>query len=371
MRIAVIENHALATNTIRRDLMEALIHQGHELYILTGESDLFSKLDEEGFNMVKIGVSKLNPFAVLNYMLSLRKVLKEVKPDVCLTFTIRPGIYGNIITRFLRIRTISNITGIGPLFDNNGLTYRIARFLYSISLRRTSKVFFQNYDDMNSFIDRGYVRADQSSRIPGSGINYQKYVPREFIGDKDVVSFIFISRLIKDKGILDYVNAASIVKSKYPNVIFYVVGPFYLQGLRANTITKEEVISWEKEGIIQYLGETSDVRSVIPKANCVVLPSYREGISNILLEASSMAVPVIATNVTGCKEIVDDGITGFLCRVRDPEDLSKKMIRLMNLSDEERNSMGELAREKVKKEFDKQIVVKAYLDEIKDVNRNR
>lgn len=366
-KIAVIENHALASATIRNDLMKAIRNSGYELYILTGDSGTFLKLKKEGFNMINVGSSIQNPFAVFSYLKSLKRTLKKIKPDVCLTFTIRPGIYGNLVTKKLQIPTISNITGIGPLFENNGLTYRIARFLYPIALKETSKVFFQNFDDLNIFVAKGFVKKANTIRIPGSGINYNLFVPRKFTGLEDSFSFMFISRLVKDKGLLDYVEAARIVKQLFPDAIFFIVGPYWDQNVKSNTISELDVKQWEDEGIITYLGEANDVRDYIEKAHCVVLPSYREGTSNVLLESASMAKPLIATNVTGCKEIIKDEITGYLCEVKNPKDLADKMLRMINLSNKDRLKMGELGRDKVIKEYDKKIVVNAYLEAIEDL----
>lgn len=367
-KIAVIENHALASQSIRADLMKTLLLENYEVFILTGYHESFTILIEQGFKMVDVGSSVQNPFSVLIYLKKLWKALSRIEPDVCLTFTIRPGIYGNLITRFLKIPTITNVTGIGPLFSNNGLTYKIARFLYPFALKKTKRVFFQNYDDKDIFIEKKYVSKAVSARIPGSGINYKKYNPRLPKSKKENwFSFLFISRLVKDKGVCEYVEAAKILKSRHPDIEFQIVGPFWNQNMKSNTITETDVLTWQKKGIISYLGEAKDVREYISEVDCVVLPSYREGTSNVLLEAASMAKPLVATNVTGCKEIIDDEKTGFLCKVKDVSDLAAKMKKMYLLSEEDRLTMGRRGREKVIKEFDKKIVINAYIKAIKEL----
>jgi glycosyltransferase involved in cell wall biosynthesis len=366
-KIAVIENGLFSTYTMREALMLHLIQEGCEVYILTHTNRFVEQVEQMGLQVINIGSGNLNPFKVSRYIYNLHKALKKIKPDVCLTFSIRPAIWGNFITRRLGIPTITNITGTGPLFLSNSIAYRIARSMYKKALSKTRKVFFQNYDDMDLFLENKFVKKSVAERIPGSGVDYNKFKPI-IVKDKDpsVFSFLFIGRLIKDKGIFEYINAARVIRKKFPHVVFNVIGPFWTQNLKKNTITQIQLQSWIDEGVIDYLGEKKDVRKFIAEADCIVLPSYREGTSNTLLEAASMAKPVITTNTTGCKEIVTDNITGFLCRVKDEYDLAAKMEQMILLPEDERNEMGEKARIKIIKEYDKQIVIDAYLKTIRE-----
>jgi glycosyltransferase involved in cell wall biosynthesis len=366
-KIAVIENGLFSTYTMREALMLHLIQEGCEVYILTHTNRFVEQVEQMGLQVINIGSGNLNPVKVSRYIYNLHKALKKIKPDVCLTFSIRPAIWGNFITRRLGIPTITNITGTGPLFLSNSIAYRIARSMYKKALNKTRKVFFQNYDDMDLFLENKFVKKSVAERIPGSGVDYNKFQPI-IVKDKDpdAFSFLFIGRLIKDKGIFEYINAARVIRKKFPHVIFNVIGPFWTQNLKKNTITQIQLQSWIDEGVIDYLGEKKDVRKFIAEADCIVLPSYREGTSNTLLEAASMAKPVITTNTTGCKEIVTDNITGFLCRVKDEQDLAAKMEQMILLPEDERNEMGEKARIKIIKEYDKQIVIDAYLKAIRE-----
>ncbi|MFN2458528.1 MAG: glycosyltransferase family 4 protein [Chitinophagaceae bacterium] len=366
-RIAVIENGLLATYTIRAALMQRLIQEGFEVFVVTAPDTMLATVKTININVVDVGSSVQNPIGILKYLLRLYRALKEIKPDVCLTYTIRPAIWGNIVTWVLRIPTITNITGIGPLFESNSLAYRMARFLYKFVLKNPRKIFFQNYDDLKIFIEKKFASPDKVQRIPGSGVDYNHYAPREVKKDTVKFTFLYISRLVKDKGILEYIEAARILKQKNPNVECQVLGPLWLQNMKTLNVSAEELKGWIDEGLINYLGETSDVRDFIAKADCVVLPSYREGTSNVLLEASSMARPCITTDTTGCREIVDDGITGFLCKVRDGEDLAKKMVQMGLVPEPRRREMGKAAREKVIREYDKKIVINAYLQAINEI----
>ena len=364
-KIAVIENGLFSTYTMREGLMQRLLKEGYDVTILTHTNSFVSQVEKTGLHVINIGSGNLNPWKVLKYIFNLYSALKKIQPDVCLTFSIRPAIWGNFITRHLNIPTITNITGVGPLFISKNLAYRIARSIYRHALQKTKKVFFQNFDDMNLFLQKKFVRKEIAERVPGSGVDYQKFSPMAIAktGEENFI-FLFIGRLIKDKGIFEFVEAARMIRKKFPNILFNVIGPFWHQNLKSNTITKSDLQNWIVEGIIDYQGEKKDIRKFIAEADCIVLPSYREGTSNILLEAASMEKAIITTNTTGCKETVDDEVTGFLCKVKDAEDLADKMEKMYLLSEEDRKTMGKKGRQKIIKEFDKQIVINAYLEAI-------
>ena len=364
-KIAVIENGLFSTYTMREGLMQRLLKEGYDVTILTHTNSFVSQVEKTGLHVINIGSGNLNPWKVLKYIFNLYSALKKIQPDVCLTFSIRPAIWGNFITRHLNIPTITNITGVGPLFISKNLAYRIARSIYRHALQETKKVFFQNFDDMNLFLQKKFVRKEIAERVPGSGVDYQKFSPMAIAktGEENFI-FLFIGRLIKDKGIFEFVEAARMIRKKFPNILFNVIGPFWHQNLKSNTITKSDLQNWIVEGIIDYQGEKKDIRKFIAEADCIVLPSYREGTSNILLEAASMEKAIITTNTTGCKETVDDEVTGFLCKVKDAEDLADKMEKMYLLSEEDRKTMGKKGRQKIIKEFDKQIVINAYLEAI-------
>ena len=360
--IAIIENNIISSLTVRKKLTTVLKDHGYKVTVLTtGTPQQLQKAAELGMEVIDITSSNQHPIEVLRYMFKLRKALKQCKADICLTFTIRPAIWGNFVTRMLGIPTITNITGVGPLFASQSITYRLARMLYRRSLKRTRKIFFQNRDDQSLFVKHKFTTLRGSSLIPGSGVDHELFSPRECTAPSEKFVFLYIGRLLKDKGICEYVDAARIIRKKYPNTIFQVVGPLWQQNLKENTITGDQVDGWVQEGTIVYKGELSDVRDAIAGCHSLVLPSYREGTSNVLLEASSMERPCITCDTPGCKEIVSHEVTGYLCNVADANDLAAKMEKMISLSDNERIAMGQAARQKVIKEYDKNLVIGIYL----------
>lgn len=367
-KVAIIENHELGIYSIRHDLVVAIANK-YDVSVLTEVDDSFKNGDlEKIVRFIDVGKSVLNPVTALKYNSRLHKALKEIKPDVCLTFTIRPAIYGNMVTRRLKIPTISTITGTGPLFESNSLSYRIARFLYKWVLKKTRFVFFPNYDDLNLFVEAKYVTKAQAKRVPGSGINYEKFSPMPYTrGSDGKFVFLFISRLLKDKGVMEYVEAARIVKKEYPHAEFHIIGPLWAGNKPSLTVTANELKEWIDNKWIVYHDKQKDVRPFMADADCVVMPSYREGMNNVLLEAASMARPLITTNVTGCRDIVEDGMNGLLCKVRDGKDLAEKMKVMLNLPADQRRTMGEKGREKMIREFDKKKVIEIYLQAIDEI----
>jgi glycosyltransferase involved in cell wall biosynthesis len=366
-KVVIIENNIIATNTIRKKLTVELIQLGYDVTVLTtGTNEELAVARTRGINIIDVKASNQHPLEVINYMRNLRQALRTIRPDVCLTFTIRPAIWGNIVTRTLKIPTITNITGIGPLFESDHLSYRAARRLYKFVLKPTAKIFFQNNNDMQLFLKNGFVDANRAARIPGSGVDFHYYAPIA-VQQSHGFKFLFISRLIKDKGILEYVEAARILKREMPGTQFCIVGPLWTQNLKANIVTQAELDRWISEGNITYLGVAEDVRPLIASADCIVLPSYREGMSNVLLEAASMEKPCVTCDTTGCNDIVEDGVNGYLCEVRNAVDLSDKMRKMYALSHEERQMMGKEGRKKIIRHFNKQIVIDAYLDAIEGV----
>ena len=367
-KIVVIENGLFSTYTMRDSLMKKLMEEEYDVTILAQTNSFVSQVEKTGLHVINIGSVVSNPIKVFKYIFNVYSALRKIKPDVCLTFSIRPAIFGNIITRYLNIPTITNITGVGPLFTSKNFAYRIARLLYRFALSKTKKVFFQNSDDLNLFLEYKFVSAEVAKSIPGSGVDYEKFSPiYNEEKEENPFVFLFIGRLIKDKGIFEFVEAARILRKKYPEILFHVIGPFWHQNLKSNTISKSELQNWIIEGIIDYEGEKKDIRKFIGKADCIVLPSYREGTSNILLEAASMEKPIVTTNTTGCKEIVEDNVTGFLCKVKNSTDLADKMEKMYLLSPEERKIMGEKGRRKMINEFDKKIVLNSYLNAIDEI----
>lgn len=362
-KIVVLENNFTASVTIRSALMNSLAKNGFEVYILShGKIEFAEQLKNINATCVEIGTSNTNPVEVFKYMNRLYREIKNIKPDVCLTFTPRQNIYGNLVCKMLVIPTLSNITGTGVPFHMKGFVYMLGRMLYKFVLKVPSTVFFQNTDDFTHLVAKGYVKKEQAVLIPGSGIETEKFVPVLKTATGKFI-FLFVGRLVKIKGVEEMVLAARNILKDRQDVEFWIVGPLWTQNTGSLTITQNDLDNWEHEGII-YKGETKDVRPFIAQCDCFVLASYREGLSNSLLEAASMEKPIVTTNVTGCKDVVIDGLNGILCEPQNAASLELGLRKMLSLTNEERTEMGKQGRIKVKKEYEKSIVVEKYINSI-------
>lgn len=363
-KIAISLNTAWNIYNFRLGLIKALQKEGYKVIAIAPKDEYAKKLEDEGvkFFDIKINNKGTNPIEDMKLIFDYVKVYKKAKPDVILSYTIKPNIYGSIAAGIVKIPVISNISGLGTVFLNNSITSKIARSLYKIGLRFPKKVFFQNRDDRDLFVKYKLVDIKKTDLLPGSGIDTQKFAPIEIQRDDNKLKFLMIARLVKDKGLYEYLKAAEELKQKYKDVEFLLLGAFYPGNPTA--ITKEELNEWVKIGIVNYLGVSDNVKEEIAKVDCVVLPSYREGLSRVLLEAAAMAKPIVTTDVPGCKDIIEDGINGFLCQVKNYKDLAEKIEKMMNLSEAKRKKMGQKGREKILKEFNEEIVIRKYLNSI-------
>lgn len=366
MKIAIVLNSSWQAYNFRLNLARNLKESGYGVIFIAPYDEKYSSLIEKEFKFYHVNIDPkgINPISDFKSMVSLYKLYKIVSPDIVLNFTIKPNIYSSIVAGIVGIKSISNITGLGTIFIKQSMTTRIAKNLYKLALSFNTKVFFQNNDDKNLFIEDNLVVENRTVLLPGSGVDLDKFIPIEK-QDNEVFKFLFIARLLKDKGILEFIDAIEIVKCKYNNIEFQILGAVGVENKTA--ITKEELQIWIDNGLVNYLGTTDNVQDVISKVDCVVLPSYREGTPRSLLEACAMKKPIIATDVVGCKEVVDDAINGYLCEVRNSQDLANKMEMMMNLSDDERKVMGQAGRDKIVKVFDEKIVINKYLDSIKEI----
>ncbi len=361
--IAIVINTSWNIFNFRIGLLKALKSDGYNIVVIAPYDFHTQKLIEYGFEYhdIKINNKGTNPIEEIKLIKEFYKVYKEVNPDLLLQYTIKPNLYGTMAASMLDIPVISNISGLGTVFLNKKLSSTIARFLYKVALNlhAPKKVFFQNPKDRELFIDSKLVKEKKTDLLPGSGIDTEKFKPvtRE-VRKAKTLHFLFIARLIRDKGLVEYVEAARMLKAKYPDVVCNILGTYYLGNPTA--VTQDEIEMWKKEGIINYLGATDDVSSVIAEHDCVVLPSYREGLSRVLLEGASMGKPIVTTDVPGCRDVVDDGINGYLCEVKDADSLAKQMEKVLLLSEDERREMGQRGREKVIAEFDEKIVIEKY-----------
>lgn len=361
--ILLCSNQAWSILNFRLSLIESLKGQGYRIIVVT-EYDGYEAAVADCVDIIHplfISRKGINPFIDAITILHLIKIFFQYKPDFVLLFTIKPVIYGALAAKLFNVKTIVMITGLGTAFLANNWITRLVTLLYKFSLSSVSTIFFQNTEDRDLFLDKSLASRQVCKLTPGSGIDAEQF-PFSRLPLGDEISFILIARMLWDKGIGEYVEAAKIVKARYPNTRFQLLGALDVENRTA--ISTKEMDEWVNEGLVEYLGATNDVRPYIEKASCIVLPSYREGTSRVLLEAASMGRPIIASDVPGCREVVENGVTGFLCRSKDCVDLSDKMGDMVNLTYEQRQIMGAKAREKVKSGFNQEIVTRLYLDAI-------
>jgi glycosyltransferase involved in cell wall biosynthesis len=289
-------------------------------------------------------------------------LMHRERPDVFLSYTVKPNIYGSIAAHFFRVPVINNVAGLGVAFDANGWLNQLVKTLYRLVMVRSYKVFFQNSEDRKIFIDGGLVGEKISDQLPGSGVDLEKFsvAPMPF---GSAVRFLLIARMLWGKGVGEFVEAARLLRQRGIDAECCLLG--FLDVNNPSAISRNQMDEWIAEDVVRYLGVSDNVREEIEKASCVVLPSfYREGTPRSLLEAAAMGRPIITTDNVGCRDVVDDGVNGFLCQPRDAEDLAEKMQRMIALSSAEREEMGRRGRAKIEREFDERIVVNKYLEAI-------
>lgn len=292
-------------------------------------------------------------------------LLRRERPAVFLGYTVKPNVYGSLAAHMLSIPVVNNIAGLGAVFIRDNWLTRVVRWLYKLSLSRSATVFFQNEDDRKLFVEAGLVKSSLTDILPGSGINLRQFAATPLL-QNGTIRFLLIARMLWDKGVGEYVAAARLLKARHPDAEFCLLGFLDVQNPAA--IPRSQMDLWVSEGSVTYLGETDDVRPYITAASCVVLPSfYREGTPRTLLEAAAMARPIVTTDAVGCRDVVDDGVNGYLCRPKDAIDLAERMERIIALSPEERSEMGRRGREKVESEYDENIVIKKYLAAIVEI----
>jgi len=363
-KVLLVANTAWTIYNFRFGLLSELVKNGYKVHVIGANDFDISKFDALGvkYTELKIDRKGRNPINDLKLLLEYKRLYKKIKPDIIFQFTIKPNIYGTLAAKTLNIPVVNNVTGLGDVFLKENLTSKIVKILYKFSFKYPQKVFFQNYDDMNLFLENKLIKEKICDRLPGSGINIDKFKPMEKqINDKTV--FLFIGRVTPEKGILILKEAAEKIKNKYNNIEFQILGKIFRDD--PNAISENQLIQWTKEGIINYLGTSEDVRHEIKKSDCIILPSYyREGVPRTLIEAASMGKPIITTDNVGCRDIVENGYNGFLCQPKNSDSLIEKIKKFIELSTEERNVLGKNGRGKVKKEFDEKIVIEKYLREL-------
>lgn len=361
-RVVLVLNAAWNVYNFRLGLLRGLEEAGHSIEVVA-PSDAYASRIPYPFHAVPMNPKGVNPLEDALLFLRLVRLYRRLKPDVVLHYTPKPNIYGSLAAGVLGIPSISNIAGLGTGFEGGGALSFLLRNLYRAALRFPGTVFFQNGEDRATLLKLGLVRPERADQVPGSGVPVERLVPDAFRRGRPFV-FLFVSRLLRQKGVADYVAAASLIKQDRPDSVFRIAG--FLDVSNPGAISAAEMQAWVDLGDVEYLGPSDDVPALMRRADCIVLPTYyREGVPRVLLEGAALGKPLIATHIAGCKELLDDEVNGFVCRPRDPEDLAHQMRRLMDLDDEALEKMGAAARAKVVREFDEKLVIGKYAGAIR------
>lgn len=360
LTVCLVCNTGFAIYTYRQGLIRMLVAKGVRVIVLAPRDRTFALLEAMGCVCIELPVASkgTNPLADLRTLAALYRHYRTIRPDVVFHYTIKPNIYGSVAAWLARVPSIAVTTGLGYVFIQKSRAASVAKALYRFAFRFPNEVWFLNRDDHQAFLnERLLAHPERAKLLHGEGVDIDQFVltplPRA-----QPFTFVLIGRLLWDKGVAEYVEAARILRRRYPHARFQLLGPVGVDNPSA--IAQTDVDGWRKEGIIEYLGEAHDVRPAIAGADCVVLPSYREGVPRTLMEASAMGRPIVATDVPGCREVVADGVTGLLCEVKNAQSLAAKLAQVLEMSEDARREMGLRGRDKVTTEFDEALVVERY-----------
>ena len=363
-RILFLSNHFITLYSFRKELITRLAQEGYDIYISTPEDPDNKFFEDLGCKVITTYMDRrgVNPKNDFRTILEYRKIMKQVNPDIIFSYTIKPNIYGSLVSNLLGYKQVCNITGTGATFLNDNGVSKIAKMMYRMTIKKCYKVFFQNTGDRDFFIENDMI-GNNYDMLPGSGVNLEQYHLTPF-PDDEVIRFIFIGRVMKLKGIDQYLEAADIIHERYPNTEFLIAG------WNEEKEYIEKVQQYVNKGAVNYIGFQDNIGEWIEKCQCTILPSHGgEGVPNVLLESAASGRVCIASSINGSKDVIDDGITGFIFEKENAADLIDKIERFLILSNSERAKMGLAGRHKVETEFNREIVVKKYIDEINKASK--
>ncbi|MEQ3499763.1 glycosyltransferase family 4 protein [Tenacibaculum sp. SSH1-16] len=366
MNVGILLNTSWYIYNFRKKLIKKILEEGYNVVAIAPKDEYSKKLVDLGcdFEHVKMDSKSKNPIKDIKLSYEVYKILKRKKIDVLLNFTIKPNVYGSFASRFLNIKCINNVAGMGTLFSEGAISRYIFKALFKYSQKKVDCVFFQNPDDLEEFLSNKIIEKKKAKLLPGSGVNLEEfdYKPSK---QNDKVVFLLVARMIYPKGVVELVEAGKKIRERgYVSFEIQLLGELGVNN--PNAIEKSEFDKICSYDFVNYLGKTDNVRKVLEKGNVIVLPSYyREGTPKSLLEALAVGRPIITTNMPGCKETVVDGLNGYICHPRNINSLAEKMQKVLTLSYEDRLEMGKQSRMIAEKKFDERIVIDKYLKEIK------
>lgn len=365
MKVLILANDTTNLYKHRFEVVQKLVHIGCQVEIIAEQQHFTQEFISLGcaFTPLTVNRHQKNPVNDLKVIYTYYKLLKSAKPDVVLTYNIKPNVYGGMACQLLGLTYMPNITGLGTAVEYPGMLQKITVLLYKLGMRKAHTIFFQNTANRAFFEERGILRkGTKAVLLPGSGVNLTKHLPMPYPNAQET-HFLFVARILKEKGIDMYLTAAK--KFSGPKVKFHICGPFDSPGYQ------EKVESAVQAGTVIYHGQQKNMNPFFEQCACLLHPSwYPEGMSNVLLETAASARPAITTNRAGCREVVEDGKTGFIVPVQDEPAFLRAVEKFLDLPWKERKQMGLNARAKVEKEFDRELVVKAYVEELRTLSKS-
>ena len=368
--VLIVSNNAWTIVKFRQATIRYLIASGYQVSIVAtiDKPEYVSQIQSIGaqFYDVKIHRKGKNPLIDIFTFVQFIRLYRLINPDLIIHYTIKPNIYGTLAARIHRIPTISMITGVGYVFSSSSrMTRFMINWMYKVVLRIPDIVWFTNDSDRHEFVSNKLVPIEATDIMPGSGVNVDRFLPIDINDADQPFTFLMIARLQIPKGVREYMQAAQIIKFTKPQVCFQILG--YIDSENPGSLTAKDIDSYVQQGVIEYLGADENVVKYIAQSSCVVLPSYREGLSTTLVEAASMAKPLVASDVPGCNDVVIDKKNGFLCKPADTMDLARAMMRMIELPLSKRNDMGRLGRSRVIEMFDEKILIQKQLTTIESI----
>ncbi|MCB6572279.1 glycosyltransferase family 4 protein [Eubacterium limosum] len=366
-RIMLIGNHDIVIYNFRKEIIEKLLEKGLAVAIVLPYGKKVDRLIQMGCTYYETPIDRhgTNPITDMKLLQNYKRILKEYNPDIVLTYTIKPTIYGGMACQKLGIPYIANITGLGTAIEQGGLKQKLILILYKKAFRKVDCVFFQNQKNQSFFKEHGFSIPNQRL-LPGSGVNLDAHCYELYPEKDDTIRFLFIGRMMKDKGIDELLAATQRIKEKHDHVFFDLIG-----FCEADYKGKAQLETLHKQKIINYMGHQDAIHDHIKAHHALIHPSYHEGMANVLLEAAACGRPVLASNIPGCQEAFDEGITGFGFKPRNAPDLVRAIEKFIALPYEDKKAMGIAGRKKMEREFDRQLVVDTYMEEIENILKNK
>ncbi|WP_374622012.1 glycosyltransferase family 4 protein [Pandoraea sp.] len=362
-------NSFWSIHNFRGGPIRALLADGHPVHVVAPDDDYSPLLRAMGctVHIMPMASKGRNPLQDIALLMRLYRLYRRVRPAVCFHYTIKPNIYGAMAAHWAGIPSVSITTGMGTVFINPSFITHVVRRLYRYAFRHTLENWLLNAADFDAMVSGGLVDARKARLLPGEGVNLDHFARAPWPKDDGTFRFLLIARLLRDKGVLEFVEAARTLKASMPHVRFQLLGPANVENPTA--ISRAQVTAWEREGLVEYLGVTQEVRPFIAQAHCVVLPSYREGLSRTLIEASAMARPVITSDVHGCREVVSEGVTGWVVPAQNATALGERMKQVAGMPANDLAAIGGAGRAKVAQNFDERLVIAEYFRILGEVNR--